>query len=101
MSPAELSKRLYKVVKFSSEGQTTFLHHLEARASTVLDAYLKEKYNGKNVQGFSQINLAEPYERLRVGPCTFSNQMLFEGIHFNMLLNGEIKWLKDKIVTLK
>ena len=92
LTQAELRKRLYKVVKFESSGRMTFRHHLEARASTVLEKYLKEE--GFNAKGESKINLENQYLLLLLSPKTYLSQMLFEGIHFKMFLDGSIEFLK-------
>jgi hypothetical protein len=92
ITKAELRKRLYKVVKFRNDGLITFRHHLEARASTVLEKYLKEE--GFNAKGESKINLENQYLLLLLSPKTYLSQMLFEGIHFKMLLDGSIEFMK-------
>jgi hypothetical protein len=92
LTKAELRKRLYKVVKFRNDGLITFRHHLEARASTVLEKYLKEE--GFNAKGESKINLENQYLLLLLSPKAYLSQMLFEGIHFKMLLDGSIEFMK-------
>ena len=91
MGTDELSKRLYKVVKFDGTGRTTFRHHIEARASVVLGKDLAEQ--GKHKDGESSIDFNAPHELLRLSPGTYLKQMLFEGIHFRMALDGTIKFL--------
>ena len=92
LTQAELRKRLYKVVKFREDGRVTLRHHLEARASTVLEKYLKEE--GFNAKGESKINLDNPFLLLILSSKTYLSQMLFEGIHFKMLLDGSIEFMK-------
>lgn len=87
---AELRKRLYKVVKFEGSGRMTLRLHTEARASTVLSAALKA--GGKHAAGESSIALDDPHELLLVSPGTYRNQVLFEGIHFRMMLDGSIRF---------
>jgi hypothetical protein len=87
----ELCKRLYKVVKFESNGRITLRVHTEARLSTVLEAELHA--SGFNKKGESKINLSEPYRLLLVSPKTYLFQMFFEGIHFKMMLDGTIKFI--------
>lgn len=87
----ELVKRLYKVVKFRSDGLITFRRHVEARASVVLAQDLKAA--GKHAAGESRIDLDNPHELLLVSPKGYLSQMLFEGIHFRMMLDGSIKFL--------
>ena len=88
----ELSKRLYKVVKFRSDGLVTFRLHIEARASVVLAKDLVDQ--GKHKAGESSIDFVNPHELLLLSPGVFLKQMLFEGIHFRMMLDGSIKFLK-------
>jgi len=91
LSQRELVKRLYKVVKFRGDGLVTFRRHIEARASVVLSKDLKTA--GKHAAGESKIDLAEPHELLLVSPGVYGGQMLFEGIHFRMMLDGTIRFL--------
>lgn len=84
-------KRLYKVVKFESTGRITFRHHVEARASTVLKKDLVT--SGKYGHGESKINFCYPNELLYLSPGIYLNQMLFEGIHFRMAIDGTITML--------
>ena len=88
----ELCKRLYKVVKFRSDGLITFRLHTEARASTVLEAELAAE--GFNKKGESKIVFDNPYRLLLVSPKTYLSQMLFEGIHFKMMLDGSIEFIE-------
>ena len=88
----ELCKRLYKVVKFESSGRMTLRLHTEARASTVLEAELAAE--GFNKKGESKISFDDPYRLLLVSPKTYLSQMLFEGIHFKMMLDGSIKFIE-------
>ena len=91
LSAMECSKRLYKVVKFRSDGLVTFRHHLEARASTVLENDLVE--SGLHKKGESKINLERPYLLLLLSPKVYLSQMLFEGIDFKMMLDGTIQFI--------
>ena len=88
----ELSKRLYKVVKFESTGRITFRRHLEARASVVLAKDLVDA--GKHKAGESAIDFKSPHELLLLSPGVYFGNMLFEGIHFKMMLDGTIVFLK-------
>ena len=92
LSAAELSKRLYKVVKFRSDGLVTFRRHLEARASVVLAKDLAEI--GKHKAGESAIDFVKPHELLLLSPGIYFGNMLFENIHFKMMLDGTIVFLK-------
>jgi CRISPR-associated endonuclease Csn1 len=91
LSPEALRKRLYKVVKFESTGRMTLRYHAEARASTVLKAALMAA--GKHGAGESAISLSVPHELLLLSPSTYRNQVLFEGIHFRVLLDGTIRFM--------
>jgi hypothetical protein len=91
LSPDALRKRLYKLVKFESSGRMALRFHAEARASTVLTAALKA--SGKHGTGESSISLDAPHELLYLSPSTYRNQVLFEGIHFRMLMDGSIRFL--------
>jgi len=91
LSKSELVKRLYRVVKFENNGRMTLRRHIEARASVVLSKDLKSA--GKHAAGESKIDLLNPHELLLVSPGVYGNQMLFEGIHFKMMLDGSIKFL--------
>ncbi len=92
MPSAELRKRLYKVVKFESNGRITFRLHIEARASTVLESELTAA--GYNKKGESRISYDAPHRLLLLSPGTYTKQMLFEGIHFRMMLDGSIQFIK-------
>lgn len=92
----ELCKRLYKTVKFDSNGQMTLRLHTEARASTMLETELHDA--GFNKKGESKISLENPHRLLRVSPKTYLSQMLFEGIHFRMMLDGTIRFIERQDV---
>ena len=92
LAATELSKRLYKVVKFESTGRITFRRHLEARASVVLAKDLTDA--GKHKNGESSIDFEKPHELLYLSQSVLLKSMLFEGIHFKMMLDGTIVFLK-------
>ncbi len=92
MSSADLRKRLYKVVKFESSGRITLRFHCEARTSTVLEGELAAA--GFNKKGESRINYDVPNRLLLLSPGTYTKQVLFEGIHFRMMLDGSIQFIK-------
>ena len=92
MPVIELHNRLYKVVKFENGGRITFRFHCEARASTVLEGELAAA--GFNKKGESRINFDVPYRLLLLSPGTYAKQMLFEGIHFRMMLDGSIQFIR-------
>ncbi len=96
LSARELRNRLYKVVKFSAtvkndkvKGEMTLRFHTEARKSTDLEKALKEA--GASQTGSSKINLENPHLLLRLQKETFLSQVLFEGVHFRMAMDGTIK----------
>lgn len=82
----ELSKRLYYVRLLPSQkdarGELQF--HLEARVKTEIP---KEDRS-------SEINCESPKRLLRVSAGNMLSKMLFEGIHFKMMLDGSIKFIK-------
>lgn len=88
LTSSVLSKRLYKVVKFRSDGLITFRLNSEARANTILEQYLGSI--GKNKKGQSKIAFDTPHELLLLGVGSYTKSMLFEGIHFKMELDGTI-----------
>lgn len=90
MAACGLRKRLYNIVKFASNG-TTFKFHAEARASTVLSADLVAA--NKHKAGESVIDYTEPHELLLMSASKYVPHMLFEGIHFRMMLDGSIRFL--------
>ena len=92
LSVAELCKRLYKVVKFESTGRMTFRRHLEARASVVLAKCLVAE--GKHRDGESHVDLINPHELLYLSTSVYLRQMLFEGIHFRMHIDGTLEPLR-------
>ncbi len=108
-----LSYRMYYVVKFSG-GRTTFQHHLEARDDKKLKlAYPKDKvfmiekdskeikYGVSGTSGFSRpvsdalkyngYNNYEPFPRLLYSKDSLN--MAIEDKHFEIKMDGEIKWL--------
>ena len=93
LSQGELRQRLYKVVKFAGTGQMTLRFHTEARAATVLEASLAA--DGLHKKGESRLNFDEPFRLLLVSPKVYLSQMLFEGIHFRMALDGTITFIKE------
>lgn len=93
LSQSELQQRLYKVVKFEFSGRVTFRFHTEARAATILASDLKN--SGHSKSGDSCISFSPPSVLLYLSPSTFLGQMLFEGIHFRMALDGSITFIKE------
>ena len=91
MSPSEISKRLYKVVKFENTGRVTFRYHTEARAAVDLGKDLVAL--GKHKAGESAIDFESPHELMLLSPVRYCGHMLFEGVHFRMMLDGSIRFL--------
>lgn len=91
-----LPKRLYKVVSFEKRNKDVRIilrFHSEARASTVLAQFIGS-LPGRSSKGESKISLDAPYELLRLGFSTYQNQVMFEGIHFRMMLDGSIQFIE-------
>ena len=91
LSRTEIRKRLYKVVKFRSDGLITLRLHTEARASVILAKDLAG--SGKHKAGESSINLNNPHELLLLSPGVYFKNMIFEGVHFKMAIDGTITFL--------
>ena len=91
MPRVEIKNRLYKVVKFRGDGLVTFRHHAEARAAVDLGKDLVAL--GKHKAGESVIDFENPHELMLLSPVRYCGHMLFEGIHFRMMLDGSIKFL--------
>ena len=93
-SRAELTKRLYKVVKMMKDGRVTFKYHQEARN----DEQLKidyEKMHGEKApksltNGCSCVNFVAPYPKLLLSTSNFN--MYVEGYDFELTVTGEIKF---------
>lgn len=91
MPRVEIKNRLYKVVKFRGDGLVTFRHHAEARAAVDLGKDLVAL--GKHKAGESAIDFENPHELMLLSPVRYCGHMLFEGVHFQMMLDGSIKFL--------
>ena len=88
ISRAELSKRLY----FRGDGLITFRRHLESRASVVLAKELTAA--GKHKAGESSVDFVHPHELLLLSPGVYFENMLFEGLHFKMMIDGTIVFVQ-------
>lgn len=87
LCPSDYAKRVYKMVKVKKEdGRITMRLHTEARDAVTLAKSL-EKASGE-----SSINFETPHLLLFVSPGVYSSHFLFEGIHFEMSIDGEIKF---------
>lgn len=94
LSPEEISKRYYKFCRIfdREKGYLQLQHHLEARDDKSLKiAYPKEKYGERGINGFSKINLNDPYPRLLLSR-QYQNFWI-EGIDFQ-IVNGVVKGMK-------
>lgn len=93
-SKAELSKRLYKVVKMMKDGRVTFKFHQEARNDEMLKVSYLAEY-GTNppkslMNGYSNINFDTPFPKLLLSPGSMN--MYVEGYDFVLTVTGEIKF---------
>jgi CRISPR-associated endonuclease Csn1 len=68
----ELSKRLYVIAGFESDGRTKFVHHLSAK---------KDLGNGEKIEDWTQLP-----EKVRCGIRTI--KFLIEGLDFEITTNG-------------
>jgi len=84
LSSAQLRKRLYTTISVGGDGEprAQFRHALAAGMKKELGVPAAE-YSATN-----------PPPLLRMGPKKFLADMLFEGIHFKMMLDGSIVFLK-------
>ena len=94
LTPKDLRKRLYKVVKFATNAsvQMTLRLHSEARDVKTLEAYLTT-IPGMNKKGESKIDFVHPHPLLLMSAGKYLSHMLFEGIDFKMNLDGSIRFL--------
>ncbi len=91
---AELSKRLYKVVKMNKDGRITFKFHQEARNDDKLKSDYRLQY-GEDApksltNGYSSIDVNNPYPKLLLSKDNFN--MYVEGYDFDLTVTGEIKF---------
>ena len=93
----ELAKRLYyfskseKVGTSGKLGRITLKYHREARESGILAEYLNSV--NKRKTGDTEFKFDVLQELLRVSAGNVQNHLVFEGIHFNISLTGEITFL--------
>ena len=91
LSPEEISKRYYKVCKIQKD-RITLQYHLEARdGDALMKAYPEETFGNSGKNGFSKINLNDPYPRLLLS-CQNHNFWI-EGVDFQ-IVNGAVKEMK-------
>jgi len=109
-----ISYRMYKIIKFAG-GRLTFQHHLEARIDKELEKAYPEKqyfksdpknkeitFGGRSTDGFAEkvsdalkynsYNNYEAWPKLRYSVDWLD--MAIQGKHFEVKLDGEIKWLQ-------
>ena len=93
-SRAELSKRLYKIVKMMKDGRVTFKYHQEARNDERLRVDYEEEFGEKApkslTNGYSCVNFEVPYPKLLLSTGNFN--MYVEGYDFELTVTGEIKF---------
>lgn len=87
----ELQKRLYVLVKFKKDKRMTLCYHREARDNTALSQALVEL--GKSKTGESSLKFDIHQELLLVSQGNIKDHLLFEGIHFQLSMDGTITFL--------
>jgi CRISPR-associated endonuclease Csn1 len=80
---SELSKRMFKIYQFESDGRIKFRHHLVAGIDTEL-----KKVN--NEYSYFDVNERPVFLRLRQAQWNFA----IENVDFQINIDGKIKWLK-------
>lgn len=89
LPPTEFTKRVYVITKFrSDDGRVTMRLHTEARDSDTLSNSL-----GKT-SGESSIDFSTPHPLIILCPGYYSAHFLFEGIHFDVSIDGELSFRK-------
>lgn len=93
-SKAELTKRLYKVIKLNKDGRIAFKFHQEAQNDENLKMSYEKHYGEKApkalTDGYSKINFVYPYPKLLIS--TGNLNMIVEGYDFELTVTGEIKF---------
>jgi len=84
----DFTKRIYKVVKFE-DGKVFFDYHLTALSDT--DIMNEMEKLGLPKKGASKLDYENPSLRLRLSQATLN--MAIEGKHFEIMPDGEIKWI--------
>lgn len=83
LPPSALRKRLYTLISIGGEGDD------RAQFRSAISAGMK-----KDLGGFaSAFSLEAPPTLMRMTPKKYLSQMLFEGIHFKMMLDGSIRFI--------
>lgn len=78
----DISRRMFKVYQFESDGRMKFKHHLAAGVDTELK---------KDNPEYSSVNLDEKQVFLRISQAQW--KFAIEGVDFEMTLDGEVHWL--------
>jgi len=87
----DLSKRLYRIIKFEKDGRIVFAHHLDARNDNALKA-LEVQFGKSIYNGFSAFNYEQPWPRLKLSLGNLN--FLIEKKDFELLLDGTINIYK-------
>ena len=87
LTNAELRRRLYTIISVGGDG--------DCRAQFKLATAAGMKKDLGNIA--SNYSLDEPPALLRMPPSKFLSHMLFEGIHFKMMLDGSIHFINRKV----
>ena len=83
LSNIELRKRLYTIISVGGEGDGRAQFKIATAAGMKKDL-------GPLASGFS---LEDPPTLIRMAPNKYLSQMLFEGIHFKMMIDGTIQFI--------
>lgn len=92
LSSDNLSKRLYYITKFyKKEGYIQMQYHIDARDNNSLKKdFPKEIWGEKGINGFSEPDFETPKHKLLLSKKNFC--FLIEGKHFELTIDGKIKW---------
>ena len=90
MTKKELQKRLYKVTEFQKEdGRICLRWHREARAKSEVELVMKDAFQSKVS---SKLPFDSQYFLLRLAASSYQNHTLFEGIDFEISVDGQIRF---------
>lgn len=93
LSQSDYSKRLYVINRIfdPNQGLLQFQYHLEARDDKkLLEAFPEKEFGKKGKNGFSEINVENPYPKLLLSPGKFD--FIIENKDFKINPDGEIKF---------
>ncbi len=91
LSIKDLSKRLYRIIKFEKDGRIVFGYHIDARSDNELKA-LEEIYGKSIYNGFSSVNYDSPWPKVKLSLGNLN--FLIEGKDFTIKPDGEIIFRK-------